>query len=59
MLFGSYEWHLHHNLELSKRNAQVSMFNFRTTKIDFYLNHAIQHTCKSLKLKKQIKALMQ
>lgn len=53
--FGSYEWHLQHNFDIQKRNAQISFFNFKKTNHAFYLNDAISCTQKALKLKKQIK----
>jgi hypothetical protein len=55
ILFGSFEWHMHHNFALAKHAAKVFMSEYRRSGKDFYLNYAIAETCKALKLKRIIK----
>lgn len=38
-----------HNYLLSKRNAKISMYNYKKTGLHFYLVHAIDYTRQALK----------
>ena len=57
ILFGSFEWHVHHNFKLAKHSAQVFMAEYYRSGRDFYLNYAIADTRKALKLLQIIKGL--
>jgi hypothetical protein len=57
ILFGSYEWHLFHNVGLAKHSAQIFMSEYRRSGLDLYLNYAIAETRKALKLKKLIRGI--
>lgn len=58
MQFGSYEWHLHHNLALSKEKAQRWMNDYRTNHAHFKLVAAIECTRMALIIKKQIRSFV-
>jgi hypothetical protein len=55
ILFGSAEWHLWHNLQLSKRHARIAIDEYRRTGLGWWLQYAIECTCRALNLKKRIR----
>jgi hypothetical protein len=57
MMFGSYQWHLHQNLALSKQAAQIYMSEYIRSGKHFCLQFAIESTCRALRIKKQIRGM--